>query len=129
MELVVRKILCLLAMFGLMLAAILTPVRVMQSDLDKAVRYRRAVAFSNSFGGGVFLATCFNALLPAVRDKVSVCLLLHHRIPFCLDLETHWHLMYCAQCHTACHKYSPLFIYISVQNNNSVLKSKVQKPY
>lgn len=82
MELVVRKILCLLAMFGLMLAAILTPVRVMQSDLDKAVRYRRAVAFSNSFGGGVFLATCFNALLPAVRDKVSVCLLLHHRIPF-----------------------------------------------
>lgn len=72
MEMVVAKILCLFGMFGLMLAAILIPVRMMQSDLDKAVRYRRAVAFSNSFGGGVFLATCFNALLPAVRDKVSV---------------------------------------------------------
>lgn len=72
MEMVVGKILCLLGMFGLMLGAILIPVRVMQSDLDKAIRYRRAVAFSNSFGGGVFLATCFNALLPAVRDKVSV---------------------------------------------------------
>lgn len=72
MEMVVGKILCLLGMFGLMLGAILIPVRVMQSDLDKAVRYRKAVSFSNSFGGGVFLATCFNALLPAVRDKVSV---------------------------------------------------------
>ncbi|MCI4383633.1 hypothetical protein PGIGA_G00028840 [Pangasianodon gigas] len=71
MEMVVAKILCLLGMFGLMLSAILLPVRVMQSDLDKAVRYRKAVAFSNSFGGGVFLATCFNALLPAVRDKVE----------------------------------------------------------
>lgn len=68
---VVGKILCLFGMFGLMLGAILIPVRVMQSDLDKAMRYRRAVAFSNSFGGGVFLATCFNALLPAVRDKVE----------------------------------------------------------
>ncbi|KAF4083362.1 hypothetical protein AMELA_G00140460 [Ameiurus melas] len=71
MEMVVGKILCLFGMFGLMLGAILIPVRVMQSDLDKAMRYRRAVAFSNSFGGGVFLATCFNALLPAVRDKVE----------------------------------------------------------
>lgn len=69
---VVAKILCLFGMFGLMLGAILIPVRVMRSDLDKVVRYRKAVAFSNSFGGGVFLATCFNALLPAVRDKVSV---------------------------------------------------------
>ncbi|XP_060797640.1 excitatory amino acid transporter 5 isoform X1 [Neoarius graeffei] len=74
MEMVVAKILCLFGMFGLMLAAILIPVRMMQSDLDKAVRYRRAVAFSNSFGGGVFLATCFNALLPAVRDKAKIYL-------------------------------------------------------
>lgn len=71
MELVVAKVLCLLGVFALMLGGILIPVRVMQSDFDKAARYRRAVAFSNSFGGGVFLATCFNALLPAVRDKVG----------------------------------------------------------
>lgn len=71
MELVVGKILCLLGMFGLMLGGILTPVRVMQSDLNKAARYRKAVAISNSFAGGVFLATCFNALLPAVRDKIG----------------------------------------------------------
>lgn len=72
MEIVVAKILCLIGVFALMLGGILIPVRVMQSDFDKAARYRKAVAFSNSFGGGVFLATCFNALLPAVRDKVSL---------------------------------------------------------
>lgn len=71
MEIVVAKILCLLGVFVLMLGGVLLPVRMMQSDLDKAVRYRRVLSFSNSFGGGVFLATCFNALLPAVRDKVK----------------------------------------------------------
>lgn len=70
MEMVVAKILCLLGVFALMLAGILVPVRVMRVDSEKVQRYRRAVAFSNSFGGGVFLATCFNALLPAVREKV-----------------------------------------------------------
>jgi len=70
MELAVAKILCLLGVFALMLGGILIPVRVMQMDYDKVTRYRRAVALSNSFGGGVFLATCFNALLPAVREKV-----------------------------------------------------------
>lgn len=71
MELVVAKILCLLGVFVLMLGGILVPVRVMRVDSEKVNRYRRAVAFSNSFGGGVFLATCFNALLPTVREKVE----------------------------------------------------------
>ncbi|XP_055040749.1 zinc transporter ZIP3 [Misgurnus anguillicaudatus] len=71
MEIAVAKILCLLGIFALMLGGILIPVRMMQTEFDKVTRYRRAVAFSNSFGGGVFLATCFNALLPAVRDKVE----------------------------------------------------------
>ncbi|XP_056108632.1 zinc transporter ZIP3-like [Rhinichthys klamathensis goyatoka] len=71
MELAVAKILCLLGVFALMLGGILIPVRVMQMDYDKITRYRRVVALSNSFGGGVFLATCFNALLPAVREKVE----------------------------------------------------------
>ncbi|KAG5276480.1 hypothetical protein AALO_G00132530 [Alosa alosa] len=71
MEIVVAKILCLLGVFALMLGGILVPVRVMRVDSEKAQRYRRAVAFSNAFGGGVFLATCFNALLPAVREKVE----------------------------------------------------------
>ncbi|XP_065097785.1 zinc transporter ZIP3-like [Paramisgurnus dabryanus] len=71
MEIAVAKILCLLGIFALMLGGILIPVRMMQTEFDKVTRYRRVVAFSNSFGGGVFLATCFNALLPAVRDKVE----------------------------------------------------------
>ncbi|KAK6314386.1 hypothetical protein J4Q44_G00158450 [Coregonus suidteri] len=72
MELVVAKVLCLLGVFALMLAGILVPVRLMiQVDYEKAERYRKALALCNSFGGGVFLATCFNALLPAVRDKVD----------------------------------------------------------
>lgn len=71
MEIAVAKILCLLGVFTLMLGGILIPVRVMQTEFDKVSRYRKVVSFSNSFGGGVFLATCFNALLPAVRDKVE----------------------------------------------------------
>lgn len=71
MEILVAKLLGLLGLFGLMLAGVLVPVRLLLVDYDKAHRYRRALSLCNSFGGGVFLATCFNALLPAVRDKVS----------------------------------------------------------
>ncbi|XP_065812468.1 zinc transporter ZIP3 [Labrus bergylta] len=71
MEILVAKLLGLLGLFGLMLAGVLVPVRLLLVDYDKANRYRRALSLCNSFGGGVFLATCFNALLPAVRDKVS----------------------------------------------------------
>ncbi|XP_062250771.1 zinc transporter ZIP3-like [Platichthys flesus] len=71
MQILVKKLLGLLGLFGLMLAGILVPVRLLLVDYDKAQRYRRALSLCNSFGGGVFLATCFNALLPAVRDKVG----------------------------------------------------------
>ncbi|XP_030640675.1 zinc transporter ZIP3-like isoform X2 [Chanos chanos] len=78
MEIIVAKLLCLFAVFSLMLGGILVPVRVMQVDFEKAPKYRRAVAFGNAFGGGVFLATCFNALIPAVREKVRGPIRLGH---------------------------------------------------
>ncbi|XP_041862025.1 zinc transporter ZIP3-like [Melanotaenia boesemani] len=71
MQILVAKLLGLLGLFGLMLAGVLVPVRLLLADNEKASRYRRALSLCNSFGGGVFLATCFNALLPAVRDKVG----------------------------------------------------------
>lgn len=71
MQILVAKLLGLLGLFGLMLAGVLVPVRLLLVDYDKAQRYRRPLSLCNSFGGGVFLATCFNALLPAVRDKVN----------------------------------------------------------
>lgn len=71
MDILVAKLLGLLGVFSLMLAGVLVPVRLLLADYDKAHRYRRALSLCNSFGGGVFLATCFNALLPAVRDKVA----------------------------------------------------------
>ncbi|XP_058494099.1 zinc transporter ZIP3-like [Solea solea] len=71
MQILVAKLLGLLGLFGLMLTGVLVPVRLLLVDYDKAHRYRRALSLCNSFGGGVFLATCFNALLPAVRDKVG----------------------------------------------------------
>lgn len=71
MEILVAKLLGMLGLFGLMLGGVLVPVRLLLVDFDKAHRYRRALSLCNSFGGGVFLATCFNALLPAVRDKVA----------------------------------------------------------
>ncbi|KAM7409412.1 hypothetical protein PAMA_001072 [Pampus argenteus] len=71
MEILVAKLLGMLGLFGLMLAGVLVPVRLLLVDYDKAHRYRKALSLCNSFGGGVFLATCFNALLPTVRDKVD----------------------------------------------------------
>ncbi|XP_025998964.1 zinc transporter ZIP3 [Astatotilapia calliptera] len=70
MQILVAKLLGLLGLFGLMLAGVLVPVRLLLVDCDRAQRYRRPLSLCNSFGGGVFLATCFNALLPTVRDKV-----------------------------------------------------------
>lgn len=71
MQILLAKVLGLLGLFGLMLAGVLVPVRLLLVDYEKAHRYRRALSLCNSFGGGVFLATCFNALLPAVRDKAG----------------------------------------------------------
>lgn len=71
---VVAKVLCLLGICVLVLAGALLPVRLMEADHEKAQRSRRLLALWSSFGGGVFLATCFNALLPAVRGKVSAAL-------------------------------------------------------
>uniref|UniRef100_A0A9J8CLS1 Zinc transporter ZIP3 n=1 Tax=Cyprinus carpio carpio TaxID=630221 RepID=A0A9J8CLS1_CYPCA len=53
MEIAVAKILCLLGVFALMLGGILIPVRMMHAEYDKITRYRRVVALSNCFGGGV----------------------------------------------------------------------------
>ncbi|KAM9848557.1 zinc transporter ZIP3-like [Aulostomus maculatus] len=71
MQILVAKLLGLLGLFGLMLAGVLVPVRLLLVDYDKQHSYRKALSLCNSFGGGVFLATCFNALLPAVRDEVG----------------------------------------------------------
>lgn len=68
MDILVAKLLGMLGLLVLMLAGVLVPVRVLGSD--SALRYRRSLPLCNAFGGGVFLATCFNALLPAVREKV-----------------------------------------------------------
>lgn len=70
------KLLCLLGVFVLMMLGSLVPVRMIPVDYEKVQRSRKILALCNSFGGGVFLATCFNALLPAVREKVPVTLLI-----------------------------------------------------
>ncbi|KAF1431873.1 Zinc transporter ZIP3, partial [Eudyptula minor novaehollandiae] len=71
MKIVVAKVLCLLGICVLMLAGSLLPVKIIEADYEKAHRSRKVLALCNSFGGGVFLATCFNALLPAVREKLD----------------------------------------------------------
>ncbi|XP_054646217.1 zinc transporter ZIP3-like [Dunckerocampus dactyliophorus] len=71
MYILVSKLLGLLVLVALMLAGVLVPVRLLLADRSKAHRYRRAVSLCNAFSGGVFLATCFNALLPAVRAKAD----------------------------------------------------------
>ncbi|XP_042336254.1 zinc transporter ZIP3 [Sceloporus undulatus] len=71
MKVLVAKVLCLVGVFVLMLGGSLLPVKIIEADYEKAHRSRRAIALCNSFGGGVFLATCFNALLPTVREKLQ----------------------------------------------------------
>ncbi|XP_068012275.1 zinc transporter ZIP3 [Melanerpes formicivorus] len=71
MKAVLAKVLCLLGVCVLMLAGSLLPVRLLQADSEKAPRSRRLLALCSSFGGGIFLASCFNALLPAVRERLD----------------------------------------------------------
>ncbi|KAL2764156.1 zinc transporter ZIP3 isoform b [Daubentonia madagascariensis] len=70
MKLLVAKILCMVGVFFLMLLGSLLPVKIIETDFEKAHRSKKILSLCNTFGGGVFLATCFNALLPAVREKV-----------------------------------------------------------
>ncbi|KAM5239165.1 zinc transporter ZIP3 [Ctenodactylus gundi] len=70
-RLLVAKILCMVGVFLFMLLGALLPVKVIETDFEKARRSKKVLALCNTFGGGVFLATCFNALLPAVRDKLQ----------------------------------------------------------
>lgn len=69
-QLLVAKVLCMVGVFFFMLLGSLLPVKVIEADFEKAHRSKKVLSLCNTFGGGVFLATCFNALLPAVRDKV-----------------------------------------------------------
>ncbi|XP_015260984.1 PREDICTED: zinc transporter ZIP3 [Gekko japonicus] len=71
MKVLLAKVLCLLGVFVLMLGGSLLPVKIIEADYEKAHSSKRVLALCNSFGGGVFLATCFNALLPAVREKLQ----------------------------------------------------------
>ncbi|XP_062452312.1 zinc transporter ZIP3 [Rhea pennata] len=71
MKIVIAKVLCLLGVCVLMLVGSLLPVKIIEADYEKAHRSKKVIALCNSFGGGVFLATCFNALLPAVREKLG----------------------------------------------------------
>lgn len=77
-QLLVAKLLCMAGVFVFMLLGALLPVRFLEADAGKAQRPGKALALCSSFGGGVFLATCFNALLPAVRDKLQRVLSLAH---------------------------------------------------
>ncbi|XP_004689427.1 PREDICTED: zinc transporter ZIP3 [Condylura cristata] len=78
MKLLVAKILCMVGVFFFMLLGSLLPVKIIETDFEKAHRSKKVLSLCNTFGGGVFLATCFNALLPAVREKLQKVLSLGH---------------------------------------------------
>ncbi|EQB77605.1 zinc transporter ZIP3 [Camelus ferus] len=78
MKLLVAKILCMVGVFFFMLLGSLLPVKIIEADFEKAHRSKKVLSLCNTFGGGVFLATCFNALLPAVREKLQKVLSLGH---------------------------------------------------
>ncbi|XP_067824541.1 zinc transporter ZIP3-like [Heptranchias perlo] len=71
MNIVVTKLLCMAGVFILMMVGSLLPVRIIQADYEKAHKSKKVLSLCSSFGGGIFLATCFNALLPIVREKVQ----------------------------------------------------------
>uniref|UniRef100_H3CBE9 Zinc transporter ZIP3 n=1 Tax=Tetraodon nigroviridis TaxID=99883 RepID=H3CBE9_TETNG len=72
MDILVAKLLAMLGLLVLVLTGVLLPVRLLLAS-DSARRCRRAQPLCSAFAGG-FLATCFNALLPAVREKVALLL-------------------------------------------------------
>uniref|UniRef100_A0A8C0D063 Zinc transporter ZIP3 n=1 Tax=Balaenoptera musculus TaxID=9771 RepID=A0A8C0D063_BALMU len=83
-KLLVAKILCMVGVFFFMLLGSLLPVKIIETDFEKAHRSKKILSLCNTFGGGVFLATCFNALLPAVREKLQKVLspwAHQHRLP------------------------------------------------
>ncbi|XP_062816718.1 zinc transporter ZIP3 [Anolis carolinensis] len=77
MRVLLAKLLCMAGVFLLTLAASLLPVKLLRAhSAGKAPGgggggSRRALSLCNAFATGVLLATGFNALLPAVRDKMS----------------------------------------------------------
>lgn len=77
-KLLVAKILCMVGVFFFMMLGSLLPVKIIETDFEKAHRSKKILSLCNTFGGGVFLATCFNALLPAVREKLQKVLSLGH---------------------------------------------------
>ncbi|KAM9245126.1 zinc transporter ZIP3 isoform 1-T2 [Dugong dugon] len=77
-KLLVAKVLCMVGLFFFMLLGSLLPVKIIEADFEKAHRSKKVLSLCNTFGGGVFLATCFNALLPAVREKLQKVLSLGH---------------------------------------------------
>ncbi|XP_037680183.1 zinc transporter ZIP3 [Choloepus didactylus] len=77
-KLLAAKVLCMVGVLLLMLLGSLLPVKFIESDFEKAHRSKKILSLCNTFGGGVFLATCFNALLPTVREKLQRVLSLGH---------------------------------------------------
>ncbi|XP_043577309.1 zinc transporter ZIP3-like [Chiloscyllium plagiosum] len=71
MNILVIKVFCMAGVFILMMLGSLLPVRMIQIDYEKSHKSKKVLSLCSSFGGGVFLATCFNALLPVVREKVQ----------------------------------------------------------
>ncbi|XP_069784155.1 zinc transporter ZIP3-like [Narcine bancroftii] len=71
MNIVMIKILFMAVVFILMMLGSLMPVRIIQADYEKMHKSKKLLSICSSFGGGIFLATCFNALLPVVREKVQ----------------------------------------------------------
>uniref|UniRef100_A0ABI7Y8I8 Solute carrier family 39 member 3 n=1 Tax=Felis catus TaxID=9685 RepID=A0ABI7Y8I8_FELCA len=93
MKLLVAKVLCMVGVFFFMLLGSLLPVKIIETDFEKAHRSKKILSLCNTFGGGVFLATCFNALLPAVREKeLSCCLKPDTRTPNAQALQKGKHL-------------------------------------
>ncbi|XP_004481453.2 LOW QUALITY PROTEIN: zinc transporter ZIP3 [Dasypus novemcinctus] len=78
MKLLAAKIVCMVGVLLFMLLGSLLPVKIIESDFEKAHRSKKILSLCNTFGGGVFLATCFNALLPGVREKLQRVLSLGH---------------------------------------------------
>ncbi|XP_078279808.1 zinc transporter ZIP3-like [Rhinoraja longicauda] len=71
MNILIIKLLCMVVIFTLMMLGSLMPVRIIQADHEKLQKSKKLLSICSSFGGGIFLATCFNALLPVVREKVQ----------------------------------------------------------
>ncbi|CAH1773811.1 unnamed protein product [Owenia fusiformis] len=73
MDTILARGLCTLAILAVNFIACILPLKIIPRDPNRVLssKSERIISFCNCFAGGVFLGTCFIALLPNIHEKFN----------------------------------------------------------